>query len=538
MIEVINELKIFLLDGPLNLLLFCIPAAFVTYYSYPSLPEAIPFILSVLSLAPLAERLGFLTEQLSLHTNETIGGLLNATFGNATELIVAIIALYKKLYRLVQLSLLGSILSNMLLVLGTAFLCGGMKHSTQYFNKINAQVNSVLLMVSTMGIIFPTILILVNKQEMLTNLQLSRGSSLICFLLYILLIYFQLVSHKHLFEGGSETSSGPSSLSNGKESSKISALALTAGVISNPMRVNTLIVDRTLSKPKYTALTTSNDLDDSHHGDSRQKSSPMAPLSRHFSLISDDDGEEDEENSEEERSFPASRSLSTNDINHHNGKNKEIEMTKLSERKDKTLKEEEEGRGVVEIDLLVEKKEIKDKEEDDDDDDENYDEEEVMSFTSSIVYLTIVTIFIAFLSEIISSTIEDASKGLHLSSVFISTIILPIVGNAAEHTSAIVFAMKNKLNLTLGIAIGSSTQIAMCVLPLTVLLGWVSGLDMSLEFGFYEAVCIAISIFCLTIALKDGSTNWLMGLILIAAYLIISLGFFVHIDSSLSDIEG
>lgn len=193
MIEVITELKIFLLDGPLNLLLFCIPAAFVTYYSYPSLPEAIPFILSVLSLAPLAERLGFLTEQLSLHTNETIGGLLNATFGNATELIVAIIALYKKLYRLVQLSLLGSILSNMLLVLGTAFLCGGMKHSTQYFNKINAQVNSVLLMVSTMGIIFPTILILVNKQEMLTNLQLSRGSSLICFLLYILLIYFQVI---------------------------------------------------------------------------------------------------------------------------------------------------------------------------------------------------------------------------------------------------------------------------------------------------------------------------------------------------------
>ncbi len=349
-----------------------------------------------------------------------------------------------------------------------------------------------------------------------------------------------MVSHKHLFEGGSETSSGPSSLSNGKESSKISALALTAGVISNPIRVNTLIVDRTISKPKYTALTTSNDLDDSHHGDSRQKSSPMVPLSRHFSLISDDDGEEDDENSEEERSFTASRSLSTNDINHHNGKNNEIEMTKLTERKEKTLKDEE-GDDVVEIDLLVENKEIKDKEDNDDDaddDDENNDEEVVMSFTSSIVYLTIVTIFIAFLSEIISSTIEDASKGLHLSSVFISTIILPIVGNAAEHTSAIVFAMKNKLNLTLGIAIGSSTQIAMCVLPLTVLLGWVSGLDMSLEFGFYEAVCIAISIFCLTIALKDGSTNWLMGLILIAAYLIISLGFFVHIDSSLSDIEG
>lgn len=349
-----------------------------------------------------------------------------------------------------------------------------------------------------------------------------------------------MVSHKHLFEGGGGTSSGPSSLSNGKESSKISALALTAGVISNPIRVNTLIVDRTISKPKYTALTTSNDLDDSHHGDSRQKSSPMVPLSRHFSLISDDDGEEDDENSEEERSFTASRSLSTNDINHHNGKNNEIEMTKLTERKEKTLKDEEDD-DVVEIDLLVENKEIKDKEDNDDDaddDDENNDEEVVMSFTSSIVYLTIVTIFIAFLSEIISSTIEDASKGLHLSSVFISTIILPIVGNAAEHTSAIVFAMKNKLNLTLGIAIGSSTQIAMCVLPLTVLLGWVSGLDMSLEFGFYEAVCIAISIFCLTIALKDGSTNWLMGLILIAAYLIISLGFFVHIDSSLSDIEG
>lgn len=155
-------------------------------------PDAITFIFSLLALAPLAERLGFVTEQLSIHTNETIGGLLNATFGNATELIVAISGLSRKLYRLVQLSLLGSILSNMLLVLGTAFLFGGIYNKEQKYGKISSQMNSSLLVISTMGILFPTALTASNQETKLAEIGFSRGSSIILFVLYCAYLYFQV----------------------------------------------------------------------------------------------------------------------------------------------------------------------------------------------------------------------------------------------------------------------------------------------------------------------------------------------------------
>ena len=121
--------KEMLLHGPLNILLLAAPIGLISWSK--GWDESITFIFSLLAIAPLAERLGFVTEQLALHTSETIGGLLNATFGNATELIVACTALNKGLYRLVQLSLLGSILSNLLLVLGCSFLFGGYRHKTQ-----------------------------------------------------------------------------------------------------------------------------------------------------------------------------------------------------------------------------------------------------------------------------------------------------------------------------------------------------------------------------------------------------------------------
>jgi Ca2+:H+ antiporter len=186
----VNEIRIIVLEGPLNFLLIAIPISLSTYWL--SVPDGITFIFALVALAPLAERLGFITEQLALHTNDTIGGLLNATFGNATELIVAVIALYKKLYRLVQLSLLGSILSNMLLVLGTAFLFGGVRHKEQRFNKAQVIVPSNLLMLSTMAILFPTVLVLLNGGTMSDNLKVSRGSSALAFCLYVALIYFQV----------------------------------------------------------------------------------------------------------------------------------------------------------------------------------------------------------------------------------------------------------------------------------------------------------------------------------------------------------
>jgi Ca2+/H+ antiporter len=186
----VSTLKPMALTGPLNLLLLCTPVAMISYYA--EWPSTVTFIFSLIALAPLAERLGFVTEQLAMHTNDTVGGLLNATFGNATELIVAITALKRGLFKLVQLSLLGSILSNLLLVLGTSLFCGGLRHSLQHFGTISSQMNSTLLMLATMGILFPTILSNTYQESNLGELGYSRATALILFLLYFAFLYFQV----------------------------------------------------------------------------------------------------------------------------------------------------------------------------------------------------------------------------------------------------------------------------------------------------------------------------------------------------------
>lgn len=189
-----QTLKPMLIEGPLNILLLGLPISLLCYWSNG--PQEVTFVFSLLALAPLAERLSFATEQVAIHTNETIAGLLNVTFGNATELIVSISALVRGLYRLVQLSLLGSILSNMLLVLGCALFCGGIYHSEQRFGTISSQMNSTLLMLAVTAIICPTILTSTQKESKLGELGYSRGTSLLLFGLYCGFIYFQVLPRK------------------------------------------------------------------------------------------------------------------------------------------------------------------------------------------------------------------------------------------------------------------------------------------------------------------------------------------------------
>lgn len=169
-------------------------------------------------------------------------------------------------------------------------------------------------------------------------------------------------------------------------------------------------------------------------------------------------------------------------------------------------------------------------EETDDDDD---DDEDILGLNYGIFWLAAVTVFIAILSDALAATIEDAASEVGVSSIFLAAIVLPIVGNAAEHAGAVMFAMKGKLDLTLGVAIGSSTQIALFVLPLLVLLGWIADLDMSLNFGLYESCTLLLTVLLVTFAIKDGSSNYLMGVTLLFAYFIIAIGFCVHIDDSL-----
>lgn len=363
--------KELILKGPINILLVSLPISILCWIF--SGPQYVTFIFGILALAPLAERLGFVTEQLALYTNPTIGGLLNATFGNATELIISIAALINGYYRLIQLSLLGSILSNLLLVMGMSFFFGGLKYPTQKFGKLAGQLNSSMLMMSTMSLMFPAVLDLANQDNPTSELDFSRFVSLILLVMYGANIYFQL-NNAHVVE------------------------SLTSG--------------------------------------------------------------------------------------------------------EQTVEEEEE-------------------------------EEKIIGMNESIFWLVVITFAISILSSAVVATIENATNQAKISKVFVSTIVLPIVGNAAEHASAIMFARKNKLDVSIGIAIGSSTQIALFVIPLLVLLGWATNRPMSLYFHAYSTCTILLATILITFAIQGGRSNWLVGLLLIGAYLIVSAGFWVHIDEQL-----
>jgi len=186
--------------------------------------------------------------------------------------------------------------------------------------------------------------------------------------------------------------------------------------------------------------------------------------------------------------------------------------------------------------------------------DNDEEDEDLLGFHFSLLWLGIITVLIALLSDAISASIENAALSVGISRVFLSAIILPIVGNAAEHAGAIMFAAKNRLDLTLGsfnyhrifvdyslfsfmlslgIAVGSSTQIALMVLPFLVLIGWMINEDLTLDFGSYESLTMFLTVVLVTFVIQSERSYWMLGVILISAYIIISIGFWVHQDENL-----
>ncbi|KDP24456.1 hypothetical protein JCGZ_25020 [Jatropha curcas] len=331
------------------------------------------FALSLLGLTPLAERVSFLTEQIAYYTGPTVGGLLNATCGNATELIIAIFALSQQKIEVVKYSLLGSVLSNLLLVLGTSLFCGGIANvgKEQKYDRKQADVNILLLLLGLLCHMLPLLFRIAGASTAITalpTLQLSRASSIVMLLAYVAYIFFQLVTHRQLFEAPQESEDG------------------------------------------------------------------------------DDDVPE---------------------------------------------------------------------------------EVPVIGFWSGIIWLVGMTAVIALLSEYVVGTIEDASDSWGLSVSFISIILLPIVGNAAEHAGAIIFAFKNKLDISLGVALGSATQISMFVVPLCVIVAWIMGIKMDLNFNLLETGTLALAIIATAFTLQDGTSHYLKGLALLLCYVVIGACFFV-----------
>jgi Ca2+:H+ antiporter len=344
----------------LKLLLIFVPAAILLSFLSPS-SHMLVFLAACLAIVPLAGWLGRATEELTHNTNQGIGGLVNATFGNATELIIAVAALQKGLYPLVKASLTGSLIGNLLLVLGGAVLAGGIKHERQRFNVTAARAQVTLLTLATIGMIMPAAFhYLAGPGGRSRENDLSLEISVVLLLAYGAHLVFSLRTHKQLFAG-------------------IPAEAGTAA----------------------------------------------------------------------------------------------------------------------------------------------------WSMKKSIVILLGATVLIAWVSEILVGSVEEAATTLGLTRVFIGVIVVAVVGNAAEHSTAVMMAIKNRMELSIGIAIGSSLQIALFVAPLLVAVSHFTGpRPMDLVFTPAEVLAIFLAVLISGHITSDGESNWLEGALLLAVYLILAIVFF------------
>ena len=444
-------------DKILSSLLLCIPIGAVAHYTGIGGTTS-SFIFNFLAIIPLAWLLGNATEELALRSNQTIGGLLNATFGNAVELIVSVVALEKGMIKLVQASLLGSILSNCLLVLGMSFFLGGLKNKVQCYNQKGAHMLSSLLLLASIALVLPAAFVnsFTPHPTMHNLLMISRITSLIMFVIYILYLYFQLYTHSEMFADDA-SSNGSGSENTSEHGDEVKPLRGSSGMNGR-------------NNATYT----------NGNGISSYQSSNNA---------SDDDGDE-------EAVQPISDS-----------------MNELADLDDKHSINGDEFAA-------------EDEEED----------QATLTLYSALGMLVVVTILVSFSSDFLVDSIGEVTKQWGVNESFIGIILIPIVGNAAEHWTAITVAMKNKMDLAIGVAIGSSTQIALFLIPFVTLVGWFINQPMSLNFSAFETICLFVSVLMVTTLVKSGESNWLQGVMLLAVYGVISVSFWFHPDNN-SDVR-
>ncbi|KAG2429439.1 hypothetical protein HYH02_014094 [Chlamydomonas schloesseri] len=362
-----------ILGSPINLLLLITPVGLAA--GYLNWSAGYVFMLNFLSLVPLALVLGDVTEDLALRYGSVIGGLINATFGNIVEVILSIAALLNGLYGVVAASLLGSILSNLLLVMGCSFFFGGLWNKTQKFNATGNQASGSLLFLAALGFLIPTGAGLLfgggseHDPEALV-LGISRGTAVVLLLCYACYLGFQLYTHTDLFEEGS----GPEEIGS--------------------------------------------------------------------------DG------------LPAEA------------------------------------------------------------------EEPMLSLVASVGLLTVITLVVAAASEYLTSSLEEFSKTSGLGEAFLGTIILPIAGNACEHMTAVIVATKNKMDLSMGVAVGSSIQVALFAVPFAVVVGWCTGHPFTLSFDPFSAMALMLSVAQANFVTAGATSHWLLGVQLIALYVLISIAYF------------
>lgn len=343
-----------------DMLLIFIPVAF---YAESKQMHALEFFSACLAILPLAGLMGRATEYLSDRVGTALGALLNATFGNACEFIIALAALRAGYDDVVKASITGSIIGNILLVLGGSMLAGGVRFQSQSFNKIAASTSATLLALAAISLTVPSIFHHFSKHSGNED-DLALGISIVLFLTYIFSLLFSLKTHKHLYvrEGDGET---------------------------------------------------------------------------------------------------------------------------------------EEAIGVKGWGTKL-----------------------------SVTVLLVSTLLVVLLSEFLVHGVEKVANEWHINKIFIGVILVAVVGNAAEHSTAIYMAMKNKMDLALNIALGSGAQIALLVAPALVFVSFIMGKPMNLYFSEFEVMAITVSVIILGYVTNDGECNWMEGVQLLAVYAILGTAFF------------
>ena len=365
--------------GKLNLLLLAIP--FTLYAAYVEHNATMAFIASMVAIMPLAFLMGQATEEISLRTGQSIGGLLNATFGNAAEMIIAGMAIFAAaeahsvcggsftecgeamdMVLIVKTSLIGSIIGNLLLVLGLAFVWGGIHHHEQSFSPAAVGANGSLLLLAVITLTMPTAFGIQGDVGGGGVINLSHAAALILIVLYGLFLLFQLRTHQELF---------------------------------------------------------------------------------------------------------------ATDAVHE-------------------------------------------------------DEHANMSKREAIVLLIGATVLLGWMAEILIHSVTEAAESLSLSPLFIGVILLPFFGNAAEHFTAVTVAKRDKMDLSFAIAVGSSTQIAVFVAPMMILIAWFMGVNLDFDFGPFETIAVFLSVLIANTIAADGKSNWLEGAMLLGTYAIMAAAFYLH----------
>ncbi|KAG1840728.1 Sodium/calcium exchanger protein-domain-containing protein [Suillus subalutaceus] len=507
-----------------NLLLLLIPVSWTLSFVLEKHHKLI-FTFSILSMIPLVKLHDLSTRELALRIGGTKAGLLNASMSNTVEMVIAITALRKCELRVVQSSLIGSILSKLLLVLGMCFFAGGLRFSEQGFDQTATQIHSSLLSISVGALLLPAayhFAISGGKDsgsfEQKNNiLNMSYGVSIILMLIYVAYLLFQFWSHKHLYQD--------TKLKSSKLSVKI---PVSSRYLTEMLSASVTLID----KPGST-----------HDGQS------SASSSRRGSVISS--------NFPPLPKFPYKNSplSSSSEITLTASKEHLPETTKQGVTQESTNRLAEgvsrqttqpehdrvDGNTVDLLDLDTGPILCASPEPMTTSERANLHRspsatdsfrEPQLSWMVTLLLLTLVTITVTITAEDLVESMDGISTTI--SKQWVGLILLPAVSSIAECVTAVNTSVKDQLNLSVSIAVGSSIQTTLLIIPFMVTLGWIMGRPLALLFDPFESVVLYISVQTMSFVVADGKSNWLEGVILICLYFIIAVSFwFYPISSSL-----